>query len=85
MTDAGFTDVEVIPFEAPMPVTNIEEFWAGLVRSTAPIALFRSKIGEEAWAEKSEQALQILRETAPADLSNFTLGAFLAVGRKASE
>lgn len=85
MTDAGFVDVQVISFEAPMPVTSVEEFWEGFVRSGAPIALFRSKVGEEAWAQKSEQALAILRETAPSDLSNFTLGAFLAVGRKASE
>jgi hypothetical protein len=61
MTGAGFTDVEIVPFEVPMPVTSIEEFWEGFVRSGAPIALYRSKIGEEAWAQKSEQALAILR------------------------
>lgn len=82
MTRAGFIDVRVERAEAPMGITSIEAFWDGMVRSSAPIRLFRSKHSDEAWAPLNEKALEQLHKTAPADLSSLAMSAWIATGTK---
>jgi SAM-dependent methyltransferase len=82
MTRVGFTDVRVERVTTPMPVASIEDFWAGMVKSSAPIRLFRSKLSDEQWAPLNEQALAQLRQTVPGDLSDLKIDAWLAVATK---
>lgn len=81
MRAAGFRDVRVEHCSAPLPVTTIEDLWEHMVRSSAPIALFKRKSGD-AWPELNERVLRKLHETAPPDLSKLTMDAWIASGRK---
>jgi SAM-dependent methyltransferase len=81
MRTAGFHDVRIEQCSAPLPVPSIEEFWGHMVKSSAPVALFKRKLGD-AWPELNERALQKLRETAPDDLSSLTMDAWIGCGRK---
>jgi SAM-dependent methyltransferase len=82
MTRAGFRDVRVERVMASMPVESIEAFWDGMVKSSAPIRLFRSKLTDEQWVPLNERALAHLRQTAPADLSALRMEAWIGVGTK---
>lgn len=82
MEDAGFHDVTVLAHKAPMPVDDVQAFWDGMVRSSAPIAQFKQQVGEERWPELNARALKHLDETEPEDPGSLTLDAWLAVGEK---
>lgn len=81
MRAAGFQDVRVEHCSRPFPMTTVEEFWDGMVRSSAPIALFKARSGD-GWPELSARVLAKLKETVPADLSKLTLDAWIGSGRK---
>jgi SAM-dependent methyltransferase len=82
MSAAGFSNIQILRHSVPLPITDIDEFWANMVRSTAPIVLFRHRVGEAQWAEVNAKTLELLRSTAPADLGNLTMNAWLGVGQK---
>lgn len=84
MSRAGFREVRVERVSAPMRVESIEGFWDGMVRSSAPIRLFRSRLSDEQWAPLNERALAHLHQTAPENLSALEMHAWLAVGTKPS-
>ena len=81
MRAAGFRDVSVEPCSQPLPVTSVEQFWDNMVRSSAPVVLFKHKMGDR-WPELNRIALEKLRETAPDDLSSLTMEAWIGCGRK---
>lgn len=82
LEQAGFASVHIERCRAPTPVSDIDQFWQGMVRSSAPIALFREKVGEARWAELNVKALAQLHATAPQDLSSLCLEAWLGFGVK---
>jgi SAM-dependent methyltransferase len=81
MRAAGFQDVRVEHSSQPFQVATVEQFWDGMVRSNAAVALFKARSGD-GWPELSAKVLAKLKETAPADLSNLTLDAWIGSGRK---
>lgn len=81
MRAAGFRDVRVEPYSLPLPAASAEEFWNNMVKSNAPILLFKKRMGDR-WPELNERALAKLRETAPSDLSNLTMDAWIGCGQK---
>lgn len=82
MEAAGFQNVRVERCAAKLPISDVDSFWQGMVRSSAPIALFRRKVGEERWTELNDQALQHLHAHAPKNLDDCEMLAWLGVGRK---
>ncbi len=85
MEAAGFVNVNVKRCTVPASVGNdIDEFWASMVRSSVPIALFRNKVGEQEWPALNEKALAHLHTTAPADLASLSMEAWLGFGEKPS-
>lgn len=81
MRAAGFLDVRVEQCSQPLPAASVEQFWDNMVKSSAPVVLFKQKAGDR-WPELNEIALAKLRETAPDDLSSLTMDAWIACGRK---
>lgn len=64
MTEAGFRDVASHRFAASVRVANAEQYLEMIVRSTAPIALMKKKLGP-AWNDMSPKLLDALRKRIP--------------------
>lgn len=82
MKEAGFRTVELLEVESEISaVDSPEEFWASMVRGTAPLVLLRRHLGEAAWAEGAERAIGYLRDVwrEPMRLASV---AHLAIGTK---
>jgi ubiquinone/menaquinone biosynthesis C-methylase UbiE len=71
MSAGGFRDVTAQLFDASMHVDSAEHYLEIIVRSGAPFAAMRKKIGEEAWAGVHARILEAVRKriTGPMDLS----------------
>jgi len=82
MTEAGFVEVRVEPVCHALAVTNIDSFWHGMVRGTAPIALLRHKSSTDEWARIEAAALDHIRRALPELPAMLSSTAYLAVGRK---
>ncbi len=83
MEEAGFRDVQIQSVtKAAFPVTSIAEFWADMVKGSAPIQMLKKGMGEAVWQEKEVLAIRYLEEkltTLPTRLSS---DAWLGVGFK---
>lgn len=84
MEAAGFINVAIERCTVAASVGDIDEFWASMVRSSVPIALLRSNVGEQGWPALNEKALAHLHATAPADLASLSMDAWLGFGEKRS-
>jgi ubiquinone/menaquinone biosynthesis C-methylase UbiE len=62
MQQAGFTDVTITAFDGHWQVGNVETFLDSMVRGSAPIAMLKSQLGEQVWAEKRTIMLAYLQE-----------------------
>ncbi len=80
---AGFADIRVEAVTHGLPVDDVETFWHGMVRGTAPIAAWKHHTGAEEWAAIERQALdrlhKMLDHRLPTQLSST---AWLATARK---
>lgn len=60
---AGFRDVSVVPHVHHVELTEgPDELWDGMVRSSAPIALLRKRLGEQEWAVQEAKARAYLAQ-----------------------
>jgi SAM-dependent methyltransferase len=82
MEAAGFRDVSIAERAHVFPNASTREFWEKSQRSTAPIVLLRSKLGEAKWAGVSEGVLERLRARFGDGPQNLSGRAWLGVGRK---
>jgi hypothetical protein len=79
---AGFSEVSVTPHEAGFEVSNSDDLWERMARSSAPLVLLRRRIGEEAWATQGAIARRYLNEQLGGRSVRLTTKAFLGSGRK---
>lgn len=83
MLDAGFKDVKIQSVtKAAFPVTSIPEFWADMVKGSAPIQMLKKGMGETAWREKEELAIRFLEEKLPTLPTKLSSDAWLGLGIK---
>lgn len=82
MEEAGFRDVEIRRVTKAFPVGTAPEFWASMVKGSAPIQMMKKNLGEELWREKEKLALAWLEEMLPTLKMPLTSDAWLGVGVK---
>jgi SAM-dependent methyltransferase len=63
MTAAGFTDVAIHVVSYAETVPSMEAFWEMNVRSSAPIAMLRRRLGEQEWTRVAQNVVEHLRST----------------------
>lgn len=84
MRAAGFDDVRVETSSHAYPPASTAEVYASMERSSAPLVLLRSKLGEARWAELSRGLLARLeQELGPGPLT-VELFAYVGVGTRPS-
>lgn len=83
MSEAGFVDVAVEPYEHFIaPEGTADDFWEMMTRSAAPCVMMRKRVGEEEWARRAEIALAYLREALPETKKHMSTTAYFGFGRK---
>lgn len=80
MVTAGFVNVEIEEVEHSFPKLSPDDFWASMVRGSAPITLMKSKIDSETWEAGSKRSIRYLHENLQS--INLTSKAYLAIGSK---
>jgi ubiquinone/menaquinone biosynthesis C-methylase UbiE len=84
MSAGGFVDVESTPFTASWRVESAEQYLGFMERSGAPFAMFRKKLGPEAWAEVHQKLLEALRARLPHGGAELAAEALLTRGTSSS-
>jgi ubiquinone/menaquinone biosynthesis C-methylase UbiE len=82
LTAAGFADVRVTPQTHTVPADSPAELWATFQRTTAPIVLLKTRLGEAKWREVTSGVVGRLEAeygTAPVDV---TSTAYFGLGKK---
>jgi ubiquinone/menaquinone biosynthesis C-methylase UbiE len=78
---AGFSEVKITPYTHSLAVSDADELWRVMARSSAPLVLLRERLGEEEWSRQSELArayvAEQLRET-----RELSTTAYLGFGRR---
>lgn len=82
MQDAGFRKVEIRRVTKLFPVASIPEFWASMVKGSAPIQMLKRNMGETAWLEKEICAIDYLKNTLPDTPTTLASDAWLGLGIK---
>ena len=82
LLDAGFRNIEIRCVTKSFPVASISEFWASMVKGSAPIQMLKKSMGETVWQEKEILALDYLKERLPATPTTLTADAWLGLGVK---
>jgi len=73
LTEAGFKEVEVHSVTSGVEFASAMEFWDKMTKGSAPVLMIRKKMGEDAWREKSEIAVDYVARAVgmfPASLSS---------------
>lgn len=82
MTDAGFKDVTIIPFDGYWHVEGVEDFFDSIVRGSAPLVMLKNSLGEQEWAGKREIMLDYIREELTELPTKLNSRAFIGTGCK---
>lgn len=82
MQQAGFVDVAITPYDGYWQVSDIETFFDSMVRGSAPIALLKSQLGADVWAEKRAVMLDYLNDKLIALPTSLNSRAWIGIGRK---
>ncbi|MBI4938421.1 MAG: methyltransferase domain-containing protein [Nitrosomonadales bacterium] len=83
MLDAGFREVKIQSVtKAAFPVESIPEFWAGMVKGSAPIQMLKKGMGEAMWTEKEVLAIRFLEEKLTELPTRLSSDAWLGMGIK---
>jgi SAM-dependent methyltransferase len=82
MSAAGFRDVEAheVAFEETAPSTTV--FWSLMVRTNAPLALRKQKLGDEKWNEVSKGVLERLIAKFGDGPQTIRMPAYVTVGKR---
>jgi ubiquinone/menaquinone biosynthesis C-methylase UbiE len=83
MTDAGFSDVESLPFSASWLVESAEQYVGFMERSGAPLAMLRKKFGPDAWEEIQRKLVDGVRSRLPQGRAELSAEALLTCGTRA--
>jgi ubiquinone/menaquinone biosynthesis C-methylase UbiE len=84
MSAAGFAEVKTHAFTAKIFVESPERYLELIVRSAAPFAVMRKKLGEEVWRDNERRLLEALRPRIPAAGLELSAEALITVGTRAS-
>jgi ubiquinone/menaquinone biosynthesis C-methylase UbiE len=82
MTAAGFREVSARTFTPSVHIASAKQYVDLVVRSGAPFALLRKKLGEEAWADVYARLLAAVRERLPAGGADLAAQAILTTGTR---
>lgn len=63
LADAGFNDIRVHSVTKGIEFSSAAEFWDRMARGSAPVLMMRRKMGEDAWRERSEIAVEHVART----------------------
>ena len=83
MSAAGFTDVRVQAFSDSVRIESAEQYVAFMVRTGAPFAALKKRLGPEAWAAAQQRLLAAVRRQLPAHPSELSAEALLTTGTRA--
>ncbi|TGN18744.1 class I SAM-dependent methyltransferase [Leptospira idonii] len=84
LKEAGFSEIEVIPFSPEYEVKDPDEFYHSMVEGNAPIQWMKKSMPEEVWKQKNEIMLGYVRREWKLLPSKLTSKAWIGIGRKAS-
>ena len=82
LEQAGFHAVEIHRVTGEVPFSNADDFWHDMVRANAPIAMYKSSMSEEAWAEKNRIAIDYIKQQTATRPETLQAHAWLAVATK---
>ena len=82
MGSAGFARVDVQPVTFASTAPSLAEFWASLVRTMAPLALLKSKLGPDKWDPLGSSIYQALEAKLGPGAIPLEMEALLGVGTK---
>lgn len=81
---AGFVDVKVHEHEATFERAPADKLWERMVRSSAPLAVMRKRLGEEEWAKQAVIAQKYIAEQMADESLVLRTKAYLGFGRKSA-
>lgn len=82
MSEAGFTEVSIIPFDGYWHVESVEGFFDSIVRGSAPLVMLKNNLGEAEWADKRAIMLDHIGKQLTEVPTKLNSRAFIGVGRK---
>ena len=82
LTAAGFSDVQVTPHTHTAPADSPAELWATFQRTTAPIVLLKTRLGETKWREVTSGVVGQLEAEYGTAAVDVTTTAYLGFGKK---
>jgi SAM-dependent methyltransferase len=82
MTEGGFRDVDSHLFTASVRVESAEQYLEMIVRSGAPFAAMKKKLGDAGWSSVVNPLLDAVRRRFPAGGADLSAEAIFTVGRK---
>jgi len=85
MEQAGFVDVEVVPFDGEWRVEDVESFLDSMIRGSAPLVMLKKQVGEAVWAEKRAIMLAYLADKLTDLPTTIYSRAFIGTGRKGDQ
>lgn len=78
----GFKNVEVMRVSKKIDVNSVEEFWADMVKGSAPIVMMKNSMPAEVWAEKNKIALDYLHDKIGEVPTTLSADAWFGIGTK---
>jgi ubiquinone/menaquinone biosynthesis C-methylase UbiE len=82
LRSADLTDVDVVEHTASVSFSGVDELWTRMVRSSAPLAMMRKRLGEALWTERSALAQAHLKRELGPKPTALTTTAWLGVARR---
>jgi hypothetical protein len=82
MAAAGFAEVQVTTVTGAIEAATTAELWELFVRTNAPVALARRRVGEDRWPAVSQEVLAQLEQDHGRGPQRVETPAFIAVGRR---
>ena len=80
--DAGFSDVAVHEHTVAFAFSGVDELWARMVRSSAPLVMLRERLGEQVWSDRAQVARAFLLREIGDGPSALSTTALLGVARR---
>jgi ubiquinone/menaquinone biosynthesis C-methylase UbiE len=82
MSEAGFRDVSTRLFTSSVPVPSAERYLDFIVRSGAPFAVMKKKLGPAAWESAMQRILDALRRRIPEGGTELSAEAIFTIGTR---
>ncbi len=81
MSAAGFRDVRSLPYTGTMRFESVEHYFESVIRSTAPFAVMKQKLGAAAFDQKMSGVLEALRKRFP-ESGELSAEALITIGTR---